>query len=105
MRDASRSTPRQSRDLAQLYLDIVDVIVLSIDRDGKIALANRKACELLGRQEADLIGADWFTVAIPAANGIGTPMAMVMTKTSAMIIGPFIIETPSIIVVTLSSLL
>jgi len=36
------------RDKAQRYLDIVGVIVVSLDVNGRVTLLNRKGCEFLG---------------------------------------------------------
>lgn len=48
---------RRQRDRAQQYLDVADVILVALDREGRITLVNRKGCELLGRPEAGLLGA------------------------------------------------
>ena len=58
---------RLERDRAQLYLDTVENIIVVLDRNGNITLANRKACEVLGYQEGDLIGKNWFTTCLPVA--------------------------------------
>ncbi len=44
----------------QLYLDIVDVMIVAIDKNGDITLINRKASELLGYKEEEMIGRNWF---------------------------------------------
>ena len=56
---------RRERDKAQSYLDIAGVMIVVIDRDQKIALANKKTCELLGCEERDIIGKNWFDTFIP----------------------------------------
>ena len=33
--------------------------------DGSVSLANRRACEVLGRSEAEILGHDWFELAVP----------------------------------------
>ena len=53
------------RDRAQLYLDLADVIFIALDEAGKITLANRKACQVLGIPEEDLLGQDWFDTCVP----------------------------------------
>ncbi|MBK5969158.1 MULTISPECIES: PAS domain-containing hybrid sensor histidine kinase/response regulator [Thiorhodovibrio] len=57
---------RLERDRAQRYLDTVQSIIISLDADGRVRLANRYACELLGRSEDDLLGQDWFEACVPA---------------------------------------
>ncbi|MDT8384127.1 MAG: PAS domain S-box protein [Gammaproteobacteria bacterium] len=58
---------RTERDRVQLYLDTVENIIVALDKTGAISLINRKACELLGYAEAELIGKDWFTTCLPAS--------------------------------------
>lgn len=56
---------RRERDRAQAYLDLVEVMLVSLDADGIITLVNRKGCELLGWPEDELIGRNWFDACIP----------------------------------------
>jgi two-component system cell cycle sensor histidine kinase/response regulator CckA len=58
---------RQERDRNQRYLDLAGVILVAIDRDQKIILINRKGCDLLEYDGEELIGKNWFDVAIPPA--------------------------------------
>ncbi len=53
------------RDRAQNYLDLADVILLGLDTQGRITLVNRRGCEVLGYQESELLGKDWFSTCIP----------------------------------------
>ncbi|MCW9089216.1 MAG: PAS domain S-box protein [Gammaproteobacteria bacterium] len=55
----------QSRQRAQHYLDIAGVVMLSLDIEGRIVLANPRACELLGYDEQELLGRDWFEISLP----------------------------------------
>ena len=55
------------RDRAQKYFDIAGVILLVLDREGKIERINQHGVRILGYQsEAELIGKDWFASFIPA---------------------------------------
>lgn len=54
------------RDRAQNYLDLADVILLGLDTSGRVTLINRRGCEVLGYQESELLGKDWFSTCIPA---------------------------------------
>lgn len=47
------------------FLDIAGVIIVVTNSDQTIGLINRKGCELLGREESELLGQNWFDVAIP----------------------------------------
>ncbi|REE66681.1 signal transduction histidine kinase [Paenibacillus taihuensis] len=61
---------RAKRDLslekekAQQYLDIVEVIIVAYDPDGRITRINREGCRLLGSSEIDLLGLNWFNNAL-----------------------------------------
>ena len=44
----------------QLYLDVVDVMIVAINNQGNITLVNRKTCEILGYDEYQLVGKNWF---------------------------------------------
>jgi PAS domain S-box-containing protein len=56
---------RHERDRAQLYLKIAGVMFIALDDQGRITLANQKACQVLQAQEEDLLGQDWFETCIP----------------------------------------
>jgi two-component system, LuxR family, sensor kinase FixL len=56
---------RVERDRAQRYLDLVNVMIVAMDRSGRITLVNRKACELFGYPEHELLGKDFFAVCQP----------------------------------------
>ena len=50
----------QERDKAKLYLDIAGVMLMALDRNGRIEMINKKGAQLLGRSENALLGMDWF---------------------------------------------
>lgn len=56
---------RRERDRAQSYLDLAGVMFVSLDREGVVTLANEKACEMLGCEEEEVIGRDWFACFVP----------------------------------------
>jgi diguanylate cyclase (GGDEF)-like protein/PAS domain S-box-containing protein len=49
----------------RLYLDTADVLLLILDQEGRVAEINRRGLELLGYDEQELLGRDWFTTCIP----------------------------------------
>ncbi|MBK9237167.1 MAG: EAL domain-containing protein [Rhodoferax sp.] len=57
---------RHASDLEQQYLAIVGVMVMALDRDGRIAMINKKGAQLLGCAESALLGTDWFENFLPA---------------------------------------
>ena len=56
---------RREKKYAQLYLDLVEVILLGLDKDGYINLINRKGCRILGYDKEELIGKNWFQTCLP----------------------------------------
>ena len=56
---------RKERDKAQNYLDIAGVMIVAIDANQKISLINRKGCEILGYTEKEVVGQNWFDLALP----------------------------------------
>jgi two-component system, cell cycle sensor histidine kinase and response regulator CckA len=59
---------RQDRDRAQRYLDTAEVILLALDIEGRITLANRYACSVLGWTADELQGLDWIETCLPVGN-------------------------------------
>jgi PAS domain S-box-containing protein len=56
---------RIQRNQAQQYLDVAGVILLVLDKYQNITLINKKGYEILGYQEGELIGKNWFDLCIP----------------------------------------
>jgi PAS domain S-box-containing protein len=64
-RNRAMRTIRFERDRAQSYLDTVDVMIVALDPNGTITQINRAGCELLGYEEEELIGRNWFDTCLP----------------------------------------
>jgi PAS domain S-box-containing protein len=58
---------RESRNRAQLYLDIADVMLVALDREGRIEMINGHGCEILDSAPENLLGMDWFVTCLPPA--------------------------------------
>ena len=56
---------RSEEERSRMYLDMAGVILLALDKEGKVVLANPKACSVLGGEEGEIIGKDWFESFIP----------------------------------------
>lgn len=56
----------KERDLAQNYLDVAGVMLLVLDDQGKVTLINREGLNILGYQEHELVGSNWFDTCLPA---------------------------------------
>ncbi len=59
--EALKSTYKQQ----QQYLDLIHVMLVELDSTGTITLINRRGCEILGHDESELIGQDWFEMCLP----------------------------------------
>jgi len=55
----------QSQQQTQQYLNIVGVMLIALDVEGRVQLVNQKGCEMLGAPEADILGKDWFQFFLP----------------------------------------
>ena len=55
----------ENQRIAQMYLDIVGVTVIACDNSGRVTLINRKGCEILGYEEEEIIGMNWFDTVTP----------------------------------------
>jgi two-component system, cell cycle sensor histidine kinase and response regulator CckA len=56
---------RRERDRAQQYLDLVGVIMVALDREGRVTLINRLGCEVLGLPAEEVLGQSWFDRFLP----------------------------------------
>jgi PAS domain S-box-containing protein len=59
---------REEKNKVQQYVDIAGTIILVIDSDQKVSLINRRGCEILGWDERDILGKNWFDHFIPEQN-------------------------------------
>ncbi|WP_164716551.1 response regulator [Paenibacillus whitsoniae] len=55
----------KEKEKAQSYLDLVDVIIVVLDRSCRIELLNRRGCSMLGYAEAEIVGKNWLEVCVP----------------------------------------
>lgn len=47
------------------YFDLVQVMIVSLDQEGRVTLANRKTCETLGYTAKEIVGKNWFESFLP----------------------------------------
>ena len=50
----------QEKDRAQQYINLAGVMLLALDKHGKVTLINKKGCEILGYEEDQILGKSWF---------------------------------------------
>ncbi len=56
---------RKEEERSRMYLDMAGVILLALDREGRVVLANPKTCSVLEGEEGDIVGKDWVDSFIP----------------------------------------
>lgn len=60
---------QKAKTRAQTYLDVAGVIMVALDLEGKVVMVNQEGCRLLGYQEGEILGQDWFDRFLPAEVG------------------------------------
>ena len=63
------------------YLDVSQTMLLTLSNRGRVSHINRAGCELLGRDEADILGTNWFDTFVPAS--VRTTMRTLFRRTMA----------------------
>ncbi|MFX1567748.1 MAG: PAS domain S-box protein [Promethearchaeota archaeon] len=56
---------KRAREKADMYLNLVNVIIVALDKDGNISLINKKGNNILGWNEGELINKNWFENGLP----------------------------------------
>lgn len=51
---------QREKEQAQTYLDVAGVMMVVLDASGNIRLINRRGCEVLGYDEQEVTGKNWF---------------------------------------------
>ena len=55
----------EEKEKAQKYLDVAGVILIVINTDQEVSLVNKKGCEILGWDEKEIVGKNWFNNFVP----------------------------------------
>ncbi len=67
-RRTDKSSRGQEADLAGQYFNLVREMILVVDADEKVSLINQQGCRLMGGEEAEILGKNWFDNFLPADN-------------------------------------
>lgn len=62
---AAEADKGHEKETAQRYLDIAGVTLVVLNAEAKVTLINKKGCEMLGYDEADILGKDWISSFVP----------------------------------------
>ncbi len=63
---------RDERDRAQSYLDVTTTMIVVLDARARVELINPKCLEVFGRAEHEVVGRDWFELAVPEEERVRT---------------------------------
>lgn len=55
----------KQKSIAQNYLDVAAVMILSVDYQGKVKMINKKGQQILGYKEKEILGQPYFELCIP----------------------------------------
>jgi len=55
---------QKEKEKAQQYLDVANTIFVVLDRNRRVTLLNRKGMEMLGYNEEEVLGKNWFDLAL-----------------------------------------
>ncbi len=55
----------REKQRAQQYLDTANTILIALDTHANVTLVNRKGCEILGYEEGEILGKNWFEHFVP----------------------------------------
>jgi diguanylate cyclase (GGDEF)-like protein/PAS domain S-box-containing protein len=58
------------KNLSLRYLETVEAIIVSLDKEGNIKVINRKGCELLGYPAHELIGQNWLDLCLSKEDAV-----------------------------------
>lgn len=53
------------KDKTRTYLDLAAVIMLALDTQGNVIMINKKGCKVLGYDETEILGKNWFDNFLP----------------------------------------
>ena len=55
----------KKRDKSQVLLDYAGVMFVELDKNGIVILVNKKTCEIIGYEEKEMLGKNWFENFLP----------------------------------------
>lgn len=65
LRKQTQIALEDEKNRAKLYLDVANVMLVSMDQNATVRLINPKGCKILGYREDELLGKNWFDAVIP----------------------------------------
>jgi two-component system, sensor histidine kinase and response regulator len=65
---AAAQALKRAKEFAETLIQSANVMVLGLDRHGKVVIFNAKAEEITGYTQAEVMGREWFPIITPSAN-------------------------------------
>jgi len=62
---ATEGQLREEKDRREKYFDLAGTIMVVIEPDQKVRLINKRGCEILGYEEEEVLGQNWFESFLP----------------------------------------
>lgn len=66
-RKQTEQTLRTEQEMAEHYLTVAEVILVAFDTEAHVTMLNRKGYSVLGYEDGELLGQDWFRACLPPA--------------------------------------
>ncbi len=66
LRQQALTALESERERTNRYLEAAQTMLVGLDAQLRVTMVNRKGCEVLGRDEASLLGAGWSEAVVPA---------------------------------------
>ena len=64
-REHKEAELKRTEQQAQRYLDVVEVMILALDKNGRIRMINQKGTRVLGCSEEEILGKDFYEEFVP----------------------------------------
>jgi PAS domain S-box-containing protein len=64
-RKKAEAAIEREHDIAQMYLDVAGVMLVALNAKGNVTLINAKGCQILGYEDHEIMGRNWFDVCLP----------------------------------------
>lgn len=63
--DQSDRILRNEKEIASEYLNIAEIMLVVLDKNGNVTSMNQKGCDIIGLSQSEIVGKNWFDHFIP----------------------------------------
>ncbi len=84
------------KNRTQMYLDVVDVIVVVFDLNANVQMINKRGCEILGYTEEEIINKDWVENFLPKRlrKGLRERLSKIVKNNNIQTVTTVYVENP-----------